>query len=115
MSFKSKPQGYKTFYMLNSAEHEISTAIELKLKYWKIVSFLAVKLLVCVFILLINVKIKINCSHFNIYEEDKFCAQLSWAWKKFYNLGACFTLCTSHIHVYMYMYITSAFNSLLIR
>ena len=33
MSFKSKPQGYKTFYMLNSAEHEISTGIELKLKY----------------------------------------------------------------------------------
>ena len=25
--------------------------------------------------------------HFNIYEQDKFCAQLSWAWKKFYNLG----------------------------
>ena len=28
-----------------------------------------------------------NCWHFNIYEQDKFCAQLSWAWKKFYNLG----------------------------
>ena len=26
--------------------------------------------------------------HFNIYEQDKFCAQLSWAWKKFYNLEA---------------------------
>ena len=24
---------------------------------------------------------------FNIYEQDKFRAQLSWAWKKFYNLG----------------------------
>ena len=23
-----------------------------------------------------------------IYEQDKFCAQLSWAWQKFYNLGA---------------------------
>ena len=29
-----------------------------------------------------------NCWHFNIYEQDKFCAQLSWVWKKFYNLGA---------------------------
>ena len=27
-----------------------------------------------------------NCWLFNIYEQDKFCAQLSWAWKKFYNL-----------------------------
>ena len=25
---------------------------------------------------------------FNIYEQEKFHAQLSWAWKKFYNLGA---------------------------
>ena len=23
-----------------------------------------------------------------IYEQEKFHAQLSWAWKKFYNLGA---------------------------
>ena len=28
-----------------------------------------------------------NCWHFNIYEQDKFHAQLSWAWKKFHNLG----------------------------
>ena len=28
-----------------------------------------------------------NCWHFNIYEQDKFCAQLSLARKKFYNLG----------------------------
>ena len=25
---------------------------------------------------------------FNIYEQDKFRAQLSWAWNKFYNIGA---------------------------
>ena len=30
-----------------------------------------------------------NCWHFNIYEQDKFRAQLSWAWKKLYNLRAC--------------------------
>ena len=27
------------------------------------------------------------CRYSNIYEQLKFCAQLSWAWKKFYNLG----------------------------
>ena len=27
-------------------------------------------------------------TNFNIYEQDKFLAQLSWVWKKFYNLGA---------------------------
>ena len=26
--------------------------------------------------------------NFNIYEQENFHAQLSWAWKKFYNLGA---------------------------
>ena len=30
----------------------------------------------------------IGCWHFNIYEQEKFNAQLTWAWKKFYNLGA---------------------------
>ena len=28
----------------------------------------------------------LKCQHFNIYEQDKFLSQLSWAWKKFYNL-----------------------------
>ena len=28
------------------------------------------------------------CWHFHIYYQRKFNAQLSWAWKKFYNLGA---------------------------
>ena len=27
--------------------------------------------------------------YFSFYEQGKFYAQLSWAWKKFYNLGAC--------------------------
>ena len=30
------------------------------------------------------------CWHFHIYSQRKFHAQLSWAWKKFYNLGAWF-------------------------
>ena len=28
------------------------------------------------------------CRYFSFYEQSKFHAQLSWAWKKFYNLGA---------------------------
>ena len=28
------------------------------------------------------------CRYFSKYEQLEFCAQLSWAWKKFYNLGA---------------------------
>ena len=33
-------------------------------------------------------KICIDFGSFSIYEQLKFHAQLSWAWKKFYNLGA---------------------------
>ena len=71
-------RGYKTFFVLNSSEHKIYYA---------------------------------RCWHFNIYQHDneniwefeskklfifqlvsfyeqlKFRTQLSWAWKKFYNLG----------------------------
>ena len=28
------------------------------------------------------------CRYFSVYEQLKFCAHLSWAWQKFYNLGA---------------------------
>ena len=34
-----------------------------------------------------NVSNANNRWHFNIYEQDKFRAQLRGAWKKFYNLG----------------------------
>ena len=33
------------------------------------------------------------CRYFSFYEQLKFCAQLSWASKKFYNLGACIRPC----------------------
>ena len=66
--------------MLNSTEHKFSTAQ--KLKYWQMKKFLALSLSEYVFILLINVKMP-----FNIYEQDKFDAQLSWVWNKFCNLG----------------------------
>ena len=69
--------------MLNSAEHEISTAHK-KLKYQQMKKFLALGLSDVVFIMLINVKmstivgILIFMSRINfIYEQDKFRAQLS--------------------------------------
>ena len=46
-------------------------------------TFFALNLSDAVFIMLIN-----NCWHFNIYEQDKFRAKPSWAWKKFYYLRA---------------------------
>ena len=49
------PQGYKTFFMLNSAEHEISTAHK-KLKYQQMKKFLALSLSYVAFIMLMNVK-----------------------------------------------------------
>ena len=52
----SWPGGYKTFFMLNSLEHEIPNPYKD-----------------------LNAN---NCWYFNIYEHDKFHAQLSWAWKK---------------------------------
>ena len=56
------------------------------------------KSLSCCFIMLINVKMPTivgiltfistnNCLHFNIYEQDRVNAQLSWAWKSFITSG----------------------------
>ena len=42
-----------------------------------------------VLIMLIKVKMP-TIVGFKIYEQDKFRAQLSWAWQKVYNLGAWF-------------------------
>ena len=50
-------RGYITFFMLNSTEHEISTAAKKKLKlYRQMKKFLAVSPSDVVFIMLINVK-----------------------------------------------------------
>ena len=78
-----RPRGYKTFFMLDSTENEISTAHK-KLKFQQIKKCLALSLPDVVFIMLINVKMpKIvgktanNCWYFNINEQEKFRAQLS--------------------------------------
>ena len=67
------------FFILNSTEHEISTAQKI-LKYRQIKGFLVLSLSDDVFNMLINIKtptIVNNCWHFNIYKQDKFYAQLS--------------------------------------
>ena len=52
-NFMIRPRGYKTFFMFNSTEHEISTVT---LKYQQIKTFLALSHPEFVFIMLINVK-----------------------------------------------------------
>ena len=51
--------------------------LPIKLKYWQIKMFLALSLSDDVFIALINVKMPTIGWHFNIYEQDKFRAQMS--------------------------------------
>ena len=76
----SRPRGYKTFFMLNSVEHEILNAHNYK-KYQEIRLFEAQISLECHFLMLMNVEMPTinanNCWHFNIYEQDKFHAQSS--------------------------------------
>ena len=52
---QTRPQGYKTFFMLNSTENEILTAHK-NLKYRQVKKFLASNVSDVVFIMLINVK-----------------------------------------------------------
>ena len=63
------------FFMLNSTEHEIST-VQKNLNTEKR-KFLALSLSDAVFIMLINVKMPTIVGIFNIYEKDKFRAQLN--------------------------------------
>ena len=64
--FLSRPRGYKIFFVLNSTE-KFQLLIKTKIPMTK---FLALNPSNIVSIMLIN------CCHFNIYEQDKFRAQL---------------------------------------
>ena len=66
-----RPRGYKTFFMLNSTEHKISTAKKTKIPTNEEISCFK-SLRCCIYLANVN-----NCWHFNIYEQDKFRAQLS--------------------------------------
>ena len=73
---QARPRGYKTFFMLNSTEHEISIAHKTKIHVPTNVEVSCFKSLRCC----INHANKCNannCRHFNNYEQDKFRAQLS--------------------------------------
>ena len=76
----NRPWGYKTFFKLSLAEHEISTAY----KCWNVQNLWKIQAQnpkPCIFFLLVNVKMPtINCWHFNINEQDKIKSQLCWAW-----------------------------------
>ena len=50
--------------------------------------FIASSLSDVAFMMLINVKMPTIVGNFNIYEHDKFRAQMSWAWKKLNNIEA---------------------------
>ena len=54
MGYLQLPRDYKTFFMLNSTEHEMSISLKVKCKKMHII--LAFKLSAVVFIILINVK-----------------------------------------------------------
>ena len=60
--------------------------------------FLALSLSDVVFIMLINVKMPTIVGIFNIYEPDKFRAQLSWHVKSFITSGPGFNL--TRLHAY---------------
>ena len=71
----ARPRGYKTFFMLNSTEHEISTA-QKKLKYRQIKKFLALSFSDVIFIMLINVKMPIIVGILTFMSRTNFV--LSW-------------------------------------
>ena len=62
-----------------------------------------------VFIMLINVKMPTIVGILTFYEHGKVRAQLSWAWKKFYNLRFCLYFqhlkCLSEVHMYHAWYV----------
>ena len=65
-----RARGYSTFFMLNSTEREISTAHKTKIPTNEEVSCFK-SLRCCIY------HAYKYCWHFKIYEQDKFCAQLS--------------------------------------
>ena len=67
--------------MLNSSDHEISTAHKNQNAEYK--EFLALNLTDVVFIMLIFVKMPTIIGILTLMSMIKFHAQLSWAWKSF--------------------------------
>ena len=80
----TRPRGYKTFFMLNSTEHEISLGHKNKnTKNLKVFSCSAQLSLLSWVEHERSLKIlSVFCQYFKIYNQIKFHAQLSWAGKK---------------------------------
>ena len=70
-----RTQGYKTFSMLNSAEHEIILLINVKMP--TIVGILTFMSMMNTTFEGLKVRNFFICQYFSFYEQLKFCAQLS--------------------------------------
>ena len=91
----ARPRGYQIFFMLNSTEHKIFPAHNVKMP--TIVGILTFMSRKKNSILSLSESEKSWISwYFYTYEHVKFHAQLSWAWKKFYNLGPWFKSIFKH-------------------
>ena len=81
-----RPRGYKTFSVLRSAEHEIILLINVKMP--TIVGILTLISMINTTSERLKARNVFICRYLSFYEQLKFRAQLSWAWKKFHNLRA---------------------------
>ena len=75
-------RGYKTFFIINSAEHAIN------LKMPTTVGILTFMSIINTTPEVLKARNVFICRYFSFYEQFKYRAQLSWAWKMFYNFGA---------------------------
>ena len=75
MYYNSQAPSYKTFFMLNSLKHEISTAHTNKILTNK--EMTCFKSVTCCIYNANNCYNANKCWHFNIYEQDNIRAQLS--------------------------------------
>ena len=73
LSVDNRPRGYKTFFVLNSVEHEILNVHT----YKNVKKFGLFKAQLSYFSRSYMLKCQHMCWHFNIYERGKFHAQLS--------------------------------------
>ena len=71
------PQGYNTFFMLNSAEHEILDALKFKKKFQEIQLFSGSDKLRMLFFLRINVKMPTTVGILTFMSKTKIHAHLS--------------------------------------
>ena len=82
------PWGYKTFSMFNSAELSMKFILLINVKMPTIVGILTFIRMIKTTSERLKARNFFICRYFSFYEQLKFRAQLSWAWKKFYNLRA---------------------------